>query len=154
MTLSPYEYDEIYQDFSYIKGPIKVYKAWERPHEVRFKAWCKDIEEYIIQNKIDIEIYVCGKYIEDKEKTWDIDIIATKKDDPTDSELIKIRDLMIYSMNLGHDKYNMLIDMQYYYYNEKINNFWYSSRMFKKYGLITSTILEVYNKCCRYKTSD
>tara|TARA_Y100000590_G_scaffold360550_2_gene416881 strand:- start:899 stop:1486 length:588 start_codon:yes stop_codon:yes gene_type:complete len=146
MTLSPYGYNEVCQEFSYIKGPIKVYKPWERPQEVRFKAWCKDIEEYIIQNKIDIEIYVCGKYLEDKEKTWDIDIIATKKDDPTDSELIKIRDLMIYSMNLGHDKYKMLIDMQYYYYNEKINNFWYSSSMFKKYGLITSTILEVYNK--------
>ena len=144
MTLSPYEYDEIYQDFSYIKGPIKVYKAWERPHEVRFKAWCKDIEEYIIQNKIDIEIYVCGKYIEDKEKTWDIDIIATKKNDPTYSELMVIRDLMIYSMNLGHDQYNILIDMQYYYYNKLIDNFWYSSSMFKKNGVITSIILQVY----------
>jgi len=146
MTLPPYKYNDVCPIFNYIKGPIKTIKEWEKPNEVKFKAWCKDIKEYIIQKNIDIEIYVCGKYIEDKEKTWDIDIIATKKTEPTYSELIKIRDLMIHSMNLGHDKYNILIDMQYYYYNNSINHFWYSSSMFEKYGVITTIILEVYNK--------
>ena len=39
MTLSPHKYNEDSPVFSYIKGPIKVYKSWGRPTEVKFNAW-------------------------------------------------------------------------------------------------------------------
>jgi hypothetical protein len=106
------------------------------------------IKKYISEHKININVYVCGKFIENPELTWDIDIILSHKDIRkfTLLELIKVRDLMIYGMQLGFDKFNLLIDMACYLPLDDKGTFWYSSEDYLKYGRIKSQVLYVFDK--------
>jgi hypothetical protein len=95
------------------RGPIYTDKPWKRPTQDMYNIWLTELNKY--STPVDTNMYVCGKFIENQEETWDIDIILS---DPLLSEndidkLLKIRDFMIYAMQIGHDL-DLFIDMIYH----------------------------------------
>jgi len=130
------------------KGKVTSHKRWNRPNQYLFNKWLTHIKRYIERNNILIDVYVCGKFLENPELTWDIDIILTHKDISEFDiiKLFKIRDLMNYGMQLGFDKYNILIDMACYLPLNEQGKFWYSVEDFKKNGRIRSNVLYTFDK--------
>ena len=130
------------------KGKVTSHKRWDRPDQYLFNQWLTHIKRYIERNNIDIDVYVCGKFLENPELTWDIDVILTHKNisDFDIIKLLKIRDLMNYGMQLGFDKYNILIDMACYLPLNEHGKFWYSVEDFKKYGRIRTNVLYTFDK--------
>ena len=130
------------------KGKVTSHKRWDRPDQYLFNQWLTHIKRYIERNNIDIDVYVCGKFLENPGLTWDIDVILTHKDisDFDIIKLLKIRDLMNYGMQLGFDKYNILIDMACYLPLNEHGKFWYSVEDFKKNGRIRSNVLYTFDK--------
>ena len=128
--------------WSYSRGIVKCNKPWFRPNKILFKKWLTDVKEYVKNNNVKINAYVCGRFLEDIKNTWDIDILITTKETNIENiDNVAVRDLMLYMMKLGHEKYNILIDVFYYVYNEKINGFWYSPDQYKKHGVIETQML-------------
>jgi len=142
MTFKPYPNTRL------VKGVITTNNTWDRPDHGKFNEWIKVVSTYIRINEIPIEMYVCGKFIENPSQTWDIDVILThpKIRTFTDTQLIKIRDFMIYGMQTGFDRFNMLIDMACYLPYDTNGNFWYSSEDYQKYGRIRTQVLYVFDK--------
>tara|TARA_B110001452_G_C15093737_1_gene381507 strand:- start:178 stop:777 length:600 start_codon:yes stop_codon:yes gene_type:complete len=144
MTFKPPQCKNVYLS----KGVISTYNAWDRPNQQLFNAWINHVKEFIKKHNITIDLYVCGKFLEDPESTWDIDVILTHKDIRNFDilKLIKIRDLMNYGMQLGFDQFNLFIDMACYLPLNNQGKFWYSVEDFKKYGRIRSDILYTFDK--------
>lgn len=130
------------------KGKVTSHKRWDRPDQYLFNQWLTHIKRYIERSNIDIDVYVCGKFLENPELTWDIDVILTHKNisDFDIIKLLKIRDLMNYGMQLGFDKYNILIDMACYLPLNEHGKFWYSVEDFKKNGRIRTNVLYTFDK--------
>jgi len=130
------------------KGKVTSHRRWDRPNQKLFNKWLTHIKYYIERNSINIDVYVCGKFLENPELTWDIDVILTHKDIREFDliKLFKIRDLMNYGMQLGFDKYNILIDMTCYLPLNERGKFWYSVEDFKKNGRIRSNVLYTFDK--------
>jgi hypothetical protein len=95
----------------YEAGPVKTDSPWDRPTHEAFNGWLKKFIERI---DIPIEVYICGNFLENPNNTWDIDIQLTSVELPP---LEKLRDLMIYGKQMGHDDFNILIDMQYIFHH-------------------------------------
>jgi hypothetical protein len=138
---------------SYKKGPIMTHKPWSKPSFSLFYFWLLFFVHYIVVYDIDVEIYICGKFIENPKETWDIDIILTKKDiDKNDmTYLTKIKNLMIFGMQMGHDIFNILMDIQFYFpIDHQMKDtfddyFWFSPQNFKEHGQIKLTRLVVFD---------
>lgn len=144
MTFKPPDCKNVYIK----KGVVTSHRSWDRPNLYFFNAWIKYIKEYIKKHDIVIDVYVCGKFIENPELTWDIDIILSHKDlrNYDIIKLMKIRDLMNYGMQLGFDKFNILVDMACYLPFNNQGKFWYSVEDFKKNGRIHSSVLYTFDK--------
>lgn len=144
MTFKPPNCKNVYLK----KGPITTSNVWNKPTVEPFHVWIQMIKKYIAEHEITIDMYVCGKFLENRELTWDIDIILSHRDIKkfTLPELTKVRDLMIYGMQLGFDKFNLLIDMACYIPFDDQGTFWYSSEDYLKYGRIRSQVLYVFDK--------
>ena len=130
------------------KGRVTSHKRWDRPKQHLFNQWLTHIKRYIEKNNITIDVYVCGKFLENPELTWDIDVILTHKDISNFDiiKLLKIADLMNYGMQLGFDKFNILIDMACYLPLNEQGKFWYSVEDFQKNGKIRSNVLYTFDK--------
>ena len=122
------------------KGNVRASQWWGRPTMDKFYKWVVIVKQYIHKNNINVNMYVCGKFVEKIEDTWDVDVILShpKARNYTKHELLKIRDLMNYGMQLGFDKFNMLMDMVFYLPFDKDGNFWYSVEEYIKNGKIKS----------------
>jgi len=144
MTFKPPECENI----QFRKGVITTSKLWNQPDVNFFHIWISMIKRYIKDHQIIIDLYVCGKFLENPKLTWDIDIILSHKDIKkfNITQLKKIRDLMNYGMQLGFDKFNLLIDMACYIPFDEQGTFWYSAESYKKYGKIRSQILYTFDK--------
>jgi hypothetical protein len=127
---------------------VTSHKRWDRPKQHLFNQWLTHIKRYIEKNNITIDVYVCGKFLENPELTWDIDVILTHKDISNFDiiKLLKIADLMNYGMQLGFDKFNILIDMACYLPLNEQGKFWYSVEDFQKNGKIRSNVLYTFDK--------
>lgn len=130
------------------KGNVRASQWWERPTIDKFYKWVVIVKQYIHENNINVNMYVCGKFLENIEDTWDVDVILShpKARNYTKHELLKIRDLMNYGMQLGFDKFNMLMDMVFYLPFDKDGNFWYSVEEYIKNGKIKSECLYSFDK--------
>lgn len=144
MTYKPPDCKSIYIK----KGKVTSHKRWDRPNQELFNQWLTYIKRYIEKNNITIDVFVCGKFLENPELTWDIDIILTHKDISNFDiiKLLKICDLMNYGMQLGFDKFNILIDMACYLPLNEQGKFWYSVEDFQKNGRIRSNVLYTFDK--------
>jgi len=144
MTFKPPDCKNVYIK----KGIVTSHKKWDRPNIELFNTWITHIKRYIKNHNITVNVYVCGKFLENSELTWDIDIILSHKDIRNYDiiKLMKIRDLMNYGMQLGFDKFNLLIDMACYLPLNDQGKFWYSVEDFKKHGRIHSSVLYTFNK--------
>jgi hypothetical protein len=133
-------------DFSYRRGPVYTTKPWTQPTVEKFEQWLVRFKEYIRNHAIEIDVYLCGKFIEKIEDTWDIDIILSHRNlwSFSEREVLVIRDLMIYGMQLGHDEFGILVDMQCYLPNPVIGNgFWYSADDYLRHGQIETQKLDI-----------
>ena len=130
------------------KGNVRASQWWERPTMDKFYKWVVIVKQYIHKNNINVNMYVCGKFLEKIEDTWDVDVILShpKARNYTKHELLKIRDLMNYGMQLGFDKFNMLMDVVFYLPFDKDGNFWYSVEEYIKNGKIKSECLYSFDK--------
>lgn len=130
------------------KGNVRASQWWERPTIDKFYKWVVIVKQYIHENNINVNMYVCGKFLENIEDTWDVDVILShpKARNYTKHELLKIRDLMNYGMQLGFDKFNMLMDVVFYLPFDKDGNFWYSVEEYIKNGKIKSECLYSFDK--------
>tara|TARA_R110000824_G_scaffold169850_1_gene347023 strand:+ start:51 stop:650 length:600 start_codon:yes stop_codon:yes gene_type:complete len=144
MTYKPPDCKNVYIK----KGRVTSHKRWDRPKQHLFNQWLTHIKRYIEKNNITIDVYVCGKFLENPELTWDIDVILTHKDISNFDiiKLLKIADLMNYGMQLGFDKFNILIDMACYLPLNEQGKFWYSVEDFQKNGKIRSNVLYTFDK--------
>lgn len=130
------------------KGPVTTTNTWDRPTTILFDKWIECMKNYIKHHKINMDMYVCGKFLENPSETWDIDIILTHSNIRyfTLHELKKVRDIMIYGMQIGFDKFNLLIDMACYLPFNNNGNFWYSCDDFLKNGRIYSHVLYLFDR--------
>ena len=130
------------------KGNVRASQWWGRPTMDKFYKWVVIVKQYIHKNNINVNMYVCGKFVEKIEDTWDVDVILShpKARNYTKHELLKIRDLMNYGMQLGFDKFNMLMDVVFYLPFDKDGNFWYSVEEYIKNGKIKSECLYSFDK--------
>lgn len=129
--------DKTEPSFSYKKGPVYTTRRWKRPTVEQFEKWLTCFKQYIHDNSIEINVYVCGNFISKIEDTWDIDIILSHRNlwSFTKNQNLAVRDLMIYGMQLGHDEFNILIDMQCYFPNPELDNdFWFSPDEYLRRG--------------------
>jgi hypothetical protein len=125
------------------RGPIYTDKPWKRPTQDMYNIWLTELNKY--STPVDTNMYVCGKFIENIEETWDIDIILS---DPLLSEndtdkLLKIRDFMIYAMQIGHDL-DLFIDMKCYIPYKEDGTFWYSPDDYIENGNMNCKIMSVF----------
>jgi len=121
----------------YVKGPIQTDVYWTRPDKERFNAWLSEFKKYIQERDIDIQVYLIGGFIDHPEDTWDIDIQLThpKLFDFTLKQLKQLRDLMVHGMQIGHDRFKLLIDMQCILPRSKTDPRWH-------YSLGESTVIQ------------
>lgn len=98
----------------YVKGPVQTDVHWTRPTTEAFTSWLDVFNTYIHDHQIDIHVYLVGRFITDPNDTWDIDIHLTHPNlfSFTLKQLKQIRDLMIYGMQIGHDRFKLLMDIQ------------------------------------------
>lgn len=125
------------------RGVVATDKFWEQPTQVKFEEWTTLVKQYIKTQNIQVNMYVCGKFIEKPEITWDVDVILSH---PTEMDFVQIRDLMNYGMQLSLDKFNMLVNMAFYIPFNKEGKFWYSPEEYMKYGKIETKALYTFNK--------
>ena len=130
------------------KGKVHATRWWERPTREKFSEWVDIVKKYIRTHNINVNMYVCGKFVEKIEDTWDVDVILSypKARNYTEEELIKIRDLMNYGMQLGFDRFDMLIDMAFYLPFDEAGNFWYSVDNYIRNGIIRSQVMHSFDK--------
>ena len=130
------------------KGKVHATRWWERPTREKFSEWVDIVKKYIRTHNINVNMYVCGKFVEKIEDTWDVDVILSypKARNYTEEELIKIRDLMNYGMQLGFDRFDMLIDMAFYLPFDEAGNFWYSVDNYIRNGIIQSQVMHSFDK--------
>jgi hypothetical protein len=93
------------------KGIVTTTHYWERPVTKKFDEWVILVREYINMHSIKVNMYVCGKYLENPNLTWDVDVVLSY---PGEIDYVLIRNLMNYGMQLGFDKFDMLVDMAFY----------------------------------------
>lgn len=110
------------------KGIVTTTHYWERPVTKKFDEWVILVREYINMHSIKVNMYVCGKYLENPNLTWDVDVVLSY---PGEIDYVLIRNLMNYGMQLGFDKFDMLVDMAFYIPFDKEGTFWYSSEDYK-----------------------
>ena len=127
------------------KGVVVTNRAWNQPDNHSFQQWVKLVKDFIEDRRLEIDMYVCGKFLENPALTWDIDIILSHKN-ITYSKLPDIRDTMIYGMKLGFDKFNILIDISCYLPIDEHGKFWYSATDFLNHGTIQSTSLYCHDR--------
>lgn len=125
------------------KGCVTTNTSWEQPTNAKFNDWVSLVKEYIEMRDIQVNMYVCGKFIENPKLTWDVDVILSH---PSEMDYTKIRDLMNYGMQLGFDKYNMFVDMAFYIPFGDDGVFWYSAEEYEKYGKIKTKTLYTFDK--------
>jgi len=125
------------------KGIVTTKRYWEQPINKKFDEWVILVKEYINTHRIEVNMYVCGKFLENPELTWDVDVILSY---PGEIDYVLIRNLMNYGMQLGFDKFDMLVDMAFYIPFDKEGTFWYSSEDYKKYGTIECKTLHTFDK--------
>ena len=130
------------------KGNVRASRWWDRPTRSKFSEWVTIVKEYIRTRNINVNMYVCGKFVEKIEDTWDVDVILSypKARSYTEEELVKIRDLMNYGMQLGFDRFNMLVDMAFYLPFDQEGNFWYSADNYIRNGTIKSQVMYPFDK--------
>ena len=132
-------------DFHIKKGRIRTKQKYKRPTRIKFEEWTKKVKKYIRDHDIHVNMYLCGNFLTDDTPTWDVDVILSHPKPHEGCDLLKIRDLMEYSMQMGFDDYQMCIDMQFYYpYNDK-GEFWYSADDYLKHGCTITTKICPFN---------
>tara|TARA_B110000858_G_C17802657_1_gene476136 strand:- start:3428 stop:4024 length:597 start_codon:yes stop_codon:yes gene_type:complete len=144
MTFKP----PVCEHIDFRKGVVSTSRPWNQPDINLFHKWIVIIKRYIADHQITIDLYLCGKFLENPKMTWDIDVILSHKDIRkfNMSQLQKIRDLMNYGMQLGFDKFNLLIDMACYLPFDDEGTFWYSAESYIKHGKIRSQALYTFDK--------
>ena len=129
-------------------GPCKGIFIRGPPPREKFLSWLSQLKMYVDMNKISVEVYVVGTYLENPSDANDVDVILThpKYNDSDHKYKLQIRDMLIYGTQLGLSM-NMFIDMDFYIPFNKNGDFWYSSRDFQKTGnVIESSILSIRDK--------
>lgn len=136
------------ENIDFRKGAVRTSRPWNKPNVDLFHKWIAIVKRYIIEHQIPINLYVCGKFLENPQLTWDIDVILSHRDIRKFDigKLKKIRDLMNYGMQLGFDKFNLLIDMACYLPFDDKGTFWYSAESYIKHGKVRSQVLYTFDK--------
>jgi hypothetical protein len=126
---------------------VETTTPWKQPTVDVFEKWLEKFKLYIHVHSIEIDVYVCGKFIEKIEDTWDIDVILSHRNlwSFDKEQILKIRDLMIYGMQMGHDEFSILVDLQCYLPNPDLwRGFWYSAEDYLRNGRIQAKKMLVF----------
>ena len=129
-------------------GPCKGIFIRGPPPREKFLSWLSQLKMYVDINKISVEVYVVGTYLEKPSDANDVDVMLTrpKYNYSNHTYKLQIRDMLIYGTQLGLSM-NIFIDMDFYIPFNKYGDFWYSSRDFQKTGnVIESSILSIRDK--------
>lgn len=131
----------------YRTGIVEGFIPDNPPKREDFLKWFKSIKKYIKDNDLDVQMYICGKFLQDRKKTMDVDIILYHPDAKkfNHEQLLKIRDLMINSVKIGYEN-DLLIDIQMYLPYDNDGNFWVKPIDYLKSGKIKTQTFSYYNK--------
>ncbi len=135
MTTKP----DFCEGFSYTKGVVHTSVPWRMPTLDKFFAWWRSFLPSVKQTPF--SVWLCGGFLEGKPDTWDVDIILTKRHALEPEDYQQLSDLMIEATQLSLNKFNILVDIQFYEnFEDKdvvidgVRSFWYSTEDYLKMG--------------------